>query len=189
MRLSGLAGLYCYFLAICHGWMAEGGLAAWLLPSEFMDVNYGKAIKDYLLKQVTLHRIHRFDPTDVQFSDALVSSAVLFFSRMTPPAEHRIHFTYGGTLTNPRCSEPIAAACLRSEQKWTAVNESVGQETKGGLTLGDLFFIKRGLATGSNGFFVMTPEEIEEARNSLRILDADTSWSAACGRRLHQCHY
>ena len=55
--------------------MADDGLAAWLIPSEFMDVNYGRAIKEYLLNQVTLLRIHRFDPSDVQFNDALVSSA------------------------------------------------------------------------------------------------------------------
>ena len=34
LRLSGLAGLYCYFLLIAHGWLADDGLAAWLIPSE-----------------------------------------------------------------------------------------------------------------------------------------------------------
>jgi hypothetical protein len=33
----------------------------------------------YLTDQVTLMRVHRFDPADVQFSDALVSLAVLMF--------------------------------------------------------------------------------------------------------------
>ena len=41
MEISGLAGLYCYFLLLCHDWMEEQGLAIWLIPSEFMDVNYG----------------------------------------------------------------------------------------------------------------------------------------------------
>src|SRR5690606_36945121 len=36
MRLSGLAGLYCHFLGLSHAWMAEGGVAGWLIPSEFM---------------------------------------------------------------------------------------------------------------------------------------------------------
>jgi hypothetical protein len=42
-----------------------------LIPSEFMDVNYGAAVKRYLLNKVTLLHIHRFDPHDVQFGDAL----------------------------------------------------------------------------------------------------------------------
>ena len=50
IRMSGLSGLYCYFLCLSHGWMRVKGLAGWLIPSEFMDVNYGKAIKQYGIK-------------------------------------------------------------------------------------------------------------------------------------------
>ena len=49
MKISGLAGLYCYFLGLSHAWMTDGGVAGWLIPSEFMDVNYGQAVKRYLL--------------------------------------------------------------------------------------------------------------------------------------------
>jgi methylase of polypeptide subunit release factors len=45
MEISGLAGLYCYFMLLCHDWMEEQGLAIWLIPSEFMDVNYGAALR------------------------------------------------------------------------------------------------------------------------------------------------
>lgn len=51
-EINGLAGLYCYFLGLSHSWMSRGGLAGWLIPSEFMDVNYGRAVKRYLLDKV-----------------------------------------------------------------------------------------------------------------------------------------
>ena len=54
LPISGLAGLYCYFLLQAHEWMEEGGLAVWLIPSEFMDVNYGAALRQYLCERVTL---------------------------------------------------------------------------------------------------------------------------------------
>ncbi|HEV3082313.1 MAG TPA: hypothetical protein VGY66_21190, partial [Gemmataceae bacterium] len=79
IKLSGLAGLYCYFLLLADAWLADGGLGVWLIPSEFMDVNYGQAVKRYLAEHVKLLHIHRFCPADVQFSDALVSSAVVVF--------------------------------------------------------------------------------------------------------------
>ena len=101
MKLSGLAGLYCHFLGLSHPWMADGGVAGWLIPSEFMDVNYGKAIKHYLLEKVTLLKIHRFCPDDVQFTDALVSSAVVWFKKEPPPKNHKIPFTFGGSLLEP----------------------------------------------------------------------------------------
>ncbi|MGD0788900.1 MAG: class I SAM-dependent methyltransferase [Terracidiphilus sp.] len=85
LDISGLAGLYCYFLLLCHDWMEDRGLAAWLIPSEFMDVNYGVTLRRYLTESVTLVHIHRFRPSDVQFTDALVSSAVVIFRKSPPP--------------------------------------------------------------------------------------------------------
>ncbi len=46
-RPSSLMGLYAYFLLLCNDRLAEGGVAGWLIPSEFMDVNYGQVVKKY----------------------------------------------------------------------------------------------------------------------------------------------
>lgn len=77
IALSGLAGLYCHFILLAHKWLAPGAVCGWLIPSEFMDVNYGNAIKNYLLQNVHLLRIHRYNPENSLFSDALVSSCVV----------------------------------------------------------------------------------------------------------------
>ena len=42
-NINGLSGLYCYFILLSHFWLEERGWGVWLIPSEFMDVNYGKA--------------------------------------------------------------------------------------------------------------------------------------------------
>src|SRR5262249_21275839 len=57
LDISGLAGLYAHFLLLCDVWMEPGGLAIWLIPSEFMDVNYGVAVKTYLTENVRLLHI------------------------------------------------------------------------------------------------------------------------------------
>ncbi len=101
VKVNGLAGLYVYFFLLATAWMEEGGYAAWLVPSEFMDVNYGAALKQYLTDSVTLIRAHRFDPADVQFGDALVSSVVLVVRKSAPPAGHAVEFTLGGTIREP----------------------------------------------------------------------------------------
>lgn len=160
ISLSGLAGLYCYFVALAHAWLALDGVGCWLVPSEFMDVNYGQAIKRYLLDQVTLLRIHRFDPNNVQFEDALVSSAVVWFRKTKPPVHHTVDFTLG-LVTAPRVARAITAKALRSEAKWTRFPASEMRETRKERTLGDLFTIKRGVATGDNKFFILSRAEIE----------------------------
>lgn len=160
VKISGLSGLYCHFLGLSLGWMAEGGVAGWLIPSEFMDVNYGQAVKRYLLDRVTLLHIHRFDPNDVQFADALVSSAVVWFKDGAPPAEHEVTFTFGGTLFKPKLSRLISARALAREPKWTRFPAAEVRSRGAVPTLSEFFQIKRGLATGDNSYFILTEEEI-----------------------------
>ena len=162
VEISGLAGLYCYFLLLCHDWMAEQGLAIWLIPSEFMDVNYGSALRRYLTDQVTLLHIHRFCPTDVQFTDALVSSAVIVFRKSAPPPEHCARFSFAGPIEEPRTVANVPLDMLRHSRKWTQFPARTTIENTDELTLGDIFAIKRGIATGSNSFFILTPEQGEE---------------------------
>lgn len=161
-RISGLAGLYCYFLALSHVWMKKNGLAGWLIPSEFMDVNYGKPVKRYLMERVTLLRIHRFDPHDVQFSDALVSSAVVWFRKESPRSDHSVEFTFGGTLDRPKLSKMVPKDLLANEPKWSRYPLAERRQDSENPTLGDFFSIRRGLATGDNNFFVMPIKRIQE---------------------------
>ena len=166
IHLSGLAGLYCYFMALAHRWMRRGAIAVWLVPSEFMDVNYGLPLKQYLLERVTLLRVHQFDPDDVQFADALVSSAVVVIRNEPPPEGHAVEFTRGSTLAQPVRSLRIGVDRIRAAQRWTQVTDGKldppePNSANGHLRLGDLFTIKRGLVTGGNDFFVLAEEDIK----------------------------
>jgi adenine-specific DNA-methyltransferase len=172
MDLNGLTGLYCHFVALSHTWMAQGALAIWLIPSEFMDVNYGRSLKEYLLKHVTLIRIHRFDPKEVQFDDALVSSAVVVFRNARPSARHTARFTYGGRLTEPSQTRVLPITDLRPEMKWTrlVLASATHATTNGQAKLADLFTIKRGIATGANDFFVLAELQAEKLGIPRRFL-------------------
>jgi hypothetical protein len=163
LRLSGLSGLYCYFLLIAHAWLAEDGLAVWLIPSEFMDVNYGDEVKRYLTEQVSLLQIHRFCPSEVQFDDALVSSAVVIFEKRKPNSMYETVFSYGGTLSEPAKAEKVSLDQLCVTKKWTSLPHRGGNGHKTDLvTLGDLFTVKRGLATGNNDFFIVPRDKLKE---------------------------
>ncbi|BAY81517.1 N-6 DNA methylase [Calothrix parasitica NIES-267] len=162
IKLSQLASLYCHFLCIADAWMAEHGIAGWLIPSGFMDVNYGQEVKDYLLNNVTLMRVHRFCPNEVQFDDALVSSTIIWFQKTLPSQNHPIEFTYGGSLTAPEERNLVASNTLRNTSKWTSIGLIFKPKDFNSkqFKLKDLFNIKRGLATGANDFFILTKEQI-----------------------------
>ncbi|MGD0489530.1 MAG: SAM-dependent DNA methyltransferase [Syntrophorhabdales bacterium] len=162
LQFGGLAGLYCHFLGLSHAWMEDGGVAGWLIPSEFMDVNYGATLKRYLLDKVRLLHIHRFDPYDVQFGDALVSSAVVWFRKERPPQDYDVEFSFGGTLSDPKQSRMISANTLRAAPKWTRFPQQDIHHAKSVPTLSDFFEIRRGLATGDNKYFILTAQQIAE---------------------------
>ncbi|MEA4928356.1 MAG: methyltransferase [Candidatus Limiplasma sp.] len=162
IRLSGLAGLYCHFMLQSIQWMEEGALAGWLIPSEFMDVNYGKALKNFLLSEVELFHVHRFCPNDVQFDDALVSSVVVWF-RNQKPKQQSVLFSFGGTLHAPRESRDINVSVLREEAKWTRFPRLPQRFIEISTPkLKDYFDVKRGIATGGNSFFILDESQIQK---------------------------
>jgi len=169
INLSGLAGLYCYFMLAAYDWMSENGVASWLIPSEFMDVNYGQEIKEFLLNKVTLIRVHRFDPLDLQFDDALVSNSVLWFKKSLPTEQHFVEFTFGGTITKPNLSKSVPVQNLKPSTKWSNIFTHANKQ-KSLRKLSDFFEIKRGVATGANSFFILSPEKIVEFDIPLNVL-------------------
>ncbi|MCF2138255.1 MAG: Eco57I restriction-modification methylase domain-containing protein [Candidatus Thorarchaeota archaeon] len=158
---NGLSGLYVYFILLAHSWMSKGAISGWLIPSEFMDVGYGRYLRTYLLDRVTLLRIHRFRPEDVQFGDATVSSSIIWFKNEPPPSNHIVKFSYGGSLLNPESIKSVEASLLKRETKWIKFFDE-SQFIPPKFTLDHLFMIKRGIATGANSFFIMTSERAEE---------------------------
>lgn len=161
LSITGLAGLYCYFLLLADAWLEESSLSAWFIPSEFMDVNYGSVIKEYLTRRVRLLHIHRFCPTDVQFDDALVSSAIVVFEKSVP-ADQEVTFSLGGSLRSPAKKITLRQSELVPAEKWTNYIDgarSNAHRLQQAVLFGDLFTIKRGLATGNNDFFILPKEK------------------------------
>lgn len=168
-QLSGLTGLYCYFLLLSQCWMSANGVAGWLVPSEFLDVKYGHEVKRFLLNRVTLLHVHRFDPKQTQFEDALVSSVVVWFRNALPHPTHQTKFSFGGSLTTPEKSIFCPIAAIDSKTKWSWVqlhhsqNKSCATQTTQ-LKVSDLFSVKRGIATGANKFFILTAKQISDLK-------------------------
>jgi adenine-specific DNA-methyltransferase len=155
--ISARSGLYVYFLLLSHDWMREGAVAAWLIPSEFMRSVYGSAVRQYLTEKVQLIRVHVYGQNAPQFENVEVAPAVVVFRNRKPQTNHTVIMTVGGGLKNPELQETVALTDLRSAHTWT-VPLSKKDEQSAQLRIGDLFTVRRGIATGANEFFVMTRE-------------------------------
>lgn len=161
IRSSGLSGLYIYFVLLSHRLLAAGAVASWLIPSEFMSVNYGQALREYLTRHVTLLQVHQFCPEDVQFDDALVSSCVITYRKQKPATPYSFRFSIGGELDVPKRTQLILADDATRVGKWNYEN-LLDPKNESSIKIKDLFEIKRGVATGANGFFILDTETIEK---------------------------
>ena len=155
MRISGQSSLYVYFLLLSHGWMKREAIAAWLIPSEFMETNYGAVVRKYLTERVELIRIHRFKPDKIQFENVLVTSAVVVFRNCPPTLGQKVMLSSGENLLNPEHTEHVTLSELINESKWKV--PWIRRHTSSTFLprIGDLFTVHRGLATGANTFFIM----------------------------------
>lgn len=161
--LDGLSGLYTYFLLRSLAWMKRGAVGAWLIPREFMDVRYGGPVRRFLAEDVTTLRVHVFAAEEVQFADALVTSAVIFFRHQRPPQNHSVVLTRGG-LAAPRQQIRRKPQILATEPKWSRILAAPQtRATRPSATvLSDFFRIQRGLATGCNTFFVLDESQLAQ---------------------------
>ena len=172
VKPSGLMGLYGYFLMFGHNWMKKGGIGVWLVPHEFMDVKYGSVLRKYLTERVTLLRIHVFSIEDVQFDDAEVSSTVIFLRNELPEDNHEVSFTFGPSIQTPTRQILVPVNSLRNISKWSKFEKCVDVDIRSERTIriGELFDVKRGLATGANDFFIMTLTKVEALKLPKRFL-------------------
>lgn len=164
IRINGLAGLHCYFILLADKWLKENGIAVWLLPTEFLDINYGKQIKEYLLNKVQLLKVHIYD-TNISslFNNATVSSCVIVYKKAHPNISRKIAFTFGDSMKSPERQKMFSHDILSNTSKWlNLVNPIYNGNTQTGdcPCVSDYFSIKRGIATGCNKYFILSNEEI-----------------------------
>lgn len=161
LQVSGLSGLYVYFVLLADAVLARGAVASWLLPAEFLYVNYGRVLRDYLTSQVTLLSIHHFNPDDVQFDDALVSSCIITYLKAQPPSAANCAVSYGDYL-DPQEQRTMPISELRGLNKWTMTHFDNSSSSSDAPRLKDLFSVRRGIATGANDFFIIDSDTIAQ---------------------------
>ncbi|MBK7382372.1 MAG: XamI family restriction endonuclease [Flavobacteriales bacterium] len=160
---SGLTGLYVYFILLSHSVLAEGAVASWLIPSEFLVVNYGRVLREYLTKKVQLIEVFQFDPEGTQFGDALVSSCIVTYRKTAPRADHKVLLRFGTSMRQASSERTTTSGELASGSRWHMLESEEAQPVdEAQVSVGDLFKVRRGIATGANDFFILTREQVRE---------------------------
>lgn len=159
------AGLYVYHLLILDKWLDQDGIAVWLLPSSFLQTQYGSSIRDYLTNKVTLLKLHSYDDEKEQFSNASISTTIVVFKKKKPlkTDDNVVEVSHGFSATQAKVLRIPLSSFYEEKDNWRKIIlGSLNNNQKCEYRISDLFEIKRGLATGANSFFVLEREKARE---------------------------
>lgn len=173
ITLSKRANLYIYFMLHADAFLDHGAVAAWVLPGEVLYSDSAEPVRRYLMLQVDLLSVHVYTDA-MRFHRKRVSTVVVTYRKGAPSRSGRVHWSQGDSLLTPERERDVDRHTLTTEAKWNS-SWILGASTPraGGVELGALFTVSRGIATGANNIFVVDDEVKESLRleeSCLRVL-------------------
>ena len=160
--------IYCWFLIKSLALLKPGGRLAFIIPTEFLNANYGRLVKKHLVESGVLRHIISVCYKSRTFDDAITTSCVLLAQKDEEPPS-RIRFyraeshdqlgALGDFLANADVIE-YQASDLDIERKWRSYfpgSRIIGRRTSNLVPFSTYGRFSRGIATGANVFFAMRP--------------------------------
>lgn len=174
-KLNGFTNLYTLFLLKSIHQLSINGRCAYIVPSEFLNSDYGKLVKSYLIKSKTLRHIIVIDFEENVFDDALTTASIIFCANDN--LEERVQFSNIQSLEDLSKIDEIITKypnLLETEQtynfselnpeiKWKAYYQKQNSiKFKNLVPFSTYAKVVRGIATGSNEFFTFNISKAKE---------------------------
>jgi len=175
LKLNGFTNLYTLFLLKSIYQLNPTGRLAYIIPSEFLNSDYGKLVKSALIKNKVLRHIVVFDFEENVFDDALTTACILLCSNdkhnqkvkfstikkiddleliRTYISEYPLHSIDGSTFNNNE---------LEPEVKWRKYyQEQNGIRYKNLIPFSSVAKVVRGIATGANEYFTFSKSKANQ---------------------------
>lgn len=164
IRLNGFTNLYTLFLLKSISQLRDGGRMAYIVPSEFLNSDYGVEVKRALLRSGVLRHVVVVDFTQCAFDDALTTACILLCHKDGSLSEVRFsHVSDVGQLQASLADYSAwAADQLKPETKWKQYYEGARSAGYRHLVPFSTFAkVSRGIATGANDYFTFRESKKE----------------------------
>lgn len=174
-KLNGFTNIYTLFLLKSIYQLNKNGRCAYIIPSEFLNSDYGKLVKSYLIKSKTLRHIIVIDFEENVFDDALTTASIILCANDN--LTERVQFSNIQSLQElskidelitkyPNFSETKQTynfSELNPEIKWkTYYQKQNSIKFKNLVPFSTYAKVVRGIATGSNKYFTFNISKAKE---------------------------
>lgn len=166
INLSGFTNIYTMFILKSLSQLAANGRAAYIVPFEFLNSDYGTVVKKYLLESKTLRYVILFNSEANVFNNALTTSCILLFANDNK--SETVTFIKADNVEELQdiveqinfypnvkgFGKSVHFSELNPDIKWRAYyQEQNGKTYKNLVTLSTYAKVVRGIATGDNDYF------------------------------------
>lgn len=173
-KFNGFTNLYTLFLLKSIFQLKKGGRIAYIIPSEFLNSDYGKLVKAYLLKTKTLRHLFVIDFKESVFDDAMTTASILLLANDEHNSEIEITNIqsktdlqliqdYISSYPNAKGEFTYKPSELDANVKWRQyyqVQNSINYKNL--VPFSTYAKVVRGIATGANEYFTFRKSKAEK---------------------------
>ncbi len=160
--------IYCWFLIKALSLLKPGGRLAFIIPTEFLNANYGRDVKKHLLETGFLRSIISICYKSRTFDDAITTACVLLAEGVRESSRGIRFYRADSADQLGDLTEFLANAVfieyemsdLDVERKWRSYfpgSRAVDTESSNLVPFSTYGRFSRGIATGANEFFAIRP--------------------------------
>jgi N-6 DNA Methylase len=170
IKASGLAGLHLHFFLQTRLLANKGDIGAFITSAEWLDVNYGSALRQLLINELGGLALHVLAPTVEAFPGTATTAAITCFRVGETRAPLIVRSVQTLDLLNGLSKGiEVTRDRFQIERRWSIiVRPSIAQEN-GDIELGELFRVHRGQVTGANNIWI-AGEHADELPDSVKIV-------------------
>ncbi|WP_395015783.1 Eco57I restriction-modification methylase domain-containing protein [Dongia sp.] len=155
---SRLAGLHLHFFLRTLALAKPGDLGCFVTAAEWLDVNYGAALRQLLASKLGLKLLQQLDPKALPFADAVTTGVVTGFEIGARPERVRVDCVSSvGKLMDLSSGEDVPRETLAATPRWSGIARPLRAVPPGWIELGEICRVHRGQVTGGNAVWIAGP--------------------------------
>jgi SAM-dependent methyltransferase len=158
IQASKLAGLHIHFFFKTLELASSGDIGVFVTAAEWLDVNYGSALRELLADGLGGTALHVLDPAAMPFTDAATTGAITCFLVGKRPQSLRVRTVPALVeLNGLSTGTPVPWETVVKAKRWSTILRPASDKPIGYIELGELFRVSRGQVTGGNRIWIEGP--------------------------------
>lgn len=152
---SQLAGLHAHFFLATAQHARPGDVGVFVTAAEWLDVNYGRLVRELLLRDLGLETLVMIEPTALPFEGTATTAVITGFRvgrRVQGVGLARIAALEDLGALQPE--QTVRQERLEAAPRWTPLFRAAVERRAGHIQLGELFRVHRGQVTGMNRVWI-----------------------------------